>query len=54
VFIIYLNMLSAAKAWIEQGVMSPLIGLWWVHGAMLLLALMLLGVQNSVHKRIFR
>jgi len=54
VFIIYLNMLSAAKAWIEQGVISPMIGLWWVHGAMFLLAMVLLGVQNSVHKRIFR
>ncbi|MEJ2129353.1 MAG: LPS export ABC transporter permease LptF [Woeseiaceae bacterium] len=54
VFIIYLNMLSAARAWIEQGVVSPLVGLWWVHGAMLLFAAILLGVQNSVHKRIFR
>jgi lipopolysaccharide export system permease protein len=54
VFIIYLNMLSAAKAWIEQGAVSPMVGLWWVHGAMLLLALFLLGAQNSVHKRIFR
>jgi len=52
VFIIYLNMLSAAKAWIEQGSMSPLIGLWWVHLAVLLLALGMLGVQNSVHKRL--
>jgi lipopolysaccharide export system permease protein len=54
VFIIYLNMLGAAKAWIEQGVISPMIGLWWVHGAMLLLAIVLLGVQNAVHKKIFR
>jgi len=52
VFIIYLNMLSAAKAWIEQGSVSPLLGLWWVHGAMLLLALGMLGVQNSVHRRL--
>jgi lipopolysaccharide export system permease protein len=52
VFIIYLNMLSAAKAWIEQGSVSPLLGLWWVHGAVLLLALGMLGVQNSVHKRL--
>lgn len=52
VFIIYLNMLSAAKAWIEQGAVSPTLGLWWVHAAMLLLALGLLAVQNSVHKRI--
>jgi lipopolysaccharide export system permease protein len=52
VFIIYLNMLSAAKAWIEQGSVSPTVGLWWVHCAVLLLALVLLGVQNSVHKRL--
>jgi lipopolysaccharide export system permease protein len=52
IFIIYLNMLSASKAWIEQGSVSPLLGLWWVHGAMLLLALGMLGVQNSVHKRL--
>lgn len=54
VFIIYLNMLSAAKAWIEQGVVSPILGLWWVHGAMLLIALVLLAVQSSMHKKIFR
>ena len=52
VFIIYLNMLSAAKAWIEQGSVSPLFGLWWVHLAVLLLALGMLGVQNSMHKRL--
>jgi len=52
VFIIYLNMLSAAKSWIEQGSISPLLGLWWVHGVMLAVALGILGVQNSVHKRL--
>jgi lipopolysaccharide export system permease protein len=52
VFIIYLNMLSAAKAWIEQGSVSPMLGLWWVHGCMLLLAFGMLGVQNSVHRRL--
>ena len=54
VFIIYLNMLGAAKAWVEQGAVSPLLGLWWVHGAVLLFALSLLAVQNSLHKRIRR
>jgi len=52
VFIIYLNMLSATKAWIEQGTVSPLLGMWWVHGIFLLLALGMLGLQNSVHKRL--
>ena len=53
VFIIYLNMLSAAKAWIEQGSISPSFGLWWVHGAVLLFALGLLGKQNMIHRRIW-
>ncbi len=51
VFIIYLNMLSAAKAWIEQGTISPALGLWWVHGLALLYALVLLGQQDMIHRR---
>jgi lipopolysaccharide export system permease protein len=54
VFIIYLNMMSAAKAWIEQATISPALGIWWVHGVMLLFALSLLGVQNGMHKRLWR
>jgi lipopolysaccharide export system permease protein len=53
VFIIYLNMLSASKAWIEQGTLSPSLGLWWVHGAAFLFGLGLLGFQNMVHRKIF-
>ena len=52
VFIIYLNMLSASKAWIEQGTLSPSLGLWWVHGAVFLFALALLGFQNMIHLKI--
>ena len=52
VFIIYLNMLSAAKTWIEQGLVSPVLGLWWVHGVVLSFALGLLAVQNSVLRRL--
>ena len=54
VFIIYFNLLSAAKAWVEKGELEPAIGLWWVHGLFLLAALMLLGIQDQVHRRIFR
>ena len=46
-------MLSAAKAWVEQGEIAPALGLWWVHGSLLGLALMLLGWQNGWHRRIF-
>ena len=51
VFIIYLNMLSASKAWVEQGSLSPMIGLWWVHGVVFLCALGLLGKQNLIYRR---
>ncbi len=53
VFIIYLNMMSAAKSWVEQGSISPALGIWWVHGVVLLLLLTILAVQNGYHKRVF-
>jgi lipopolysaccharide export system permease protein len=54
VFIIYLNMMSAAKAWVEQSTISPALGIWWVHGAVLSFALILLAMQNGYHRRLFR
>lgn len=52
VFIIYFNLMSAGKAWIETGVVAPALGLWWAHGLMLSFALILIGAQNGVHRRI--
>ena len=54
VFIIYFNLLSAGKAWLEKGSVDATLGLWWVHGLMLSAALVLLGVQNSIHRRLWR
>jgi lipopolysaccharide export system permease protein len=54
VFIIYLNMMSAAKAWIEQSTISPALGIWWVHASVLVFALLLLAIQNGYHRRLFR
>jgi len=53
VFIIYFNMLSAGKAWLEQGTVAPIAGLWWVHGLMLSAGLGMLAVQNGLHRRMF-
>jgi lipopolysaccharide export system permease protein len=54
VFIIYLNMMSAARAWIEQASVPPEIGMWWVHAAVLVFALGLLAAQNGYPRRLFR
>jgi lipopolysaccharide export system permease protein len=53
VFIIYFNLMSAGKAWIEQGVVPATVGLWWVHAVMLSAALGMLAIQNGIHRRIF-
>jgi lipopolysaccharide export system permease protein len=53
VFIIYLNMMSAAKSWVEQGSISPALGIWWVHGVVLLMLITILAVQNGYHRRVF-
>jgi len=31
VYVIYANLLGAAKVWVEQGDAPPIVGLWWVH-----------------------
>ncbi|MDH4108908.1 MAG: LPS export ABC transporter permease LptF [Gammaproteobacteria bacterium] len=54
VFIIYFNLLSAGKAWLEKETLPAIVGIWWVHGLMLAVALGLLGLQNGVHRRLFR
>ena len=54
VFIIYFNLLSASKAWTEEATISPTLGLWWVHGCVLLFTALLLALQNGWHRRILR
>jgi lipopolysaccharide export system permease protein len=38
---VYSNLLSAAKVWVEKGDLPPLVGMWWVHAAVLALGLFL-------------
>lgn len=44
-YIIYVNFLFLAKAWMKRGVLTPALGMWWVHGLMLMFALFLIGQQ---------
>jgi lipopolysaccharide export system permease protein len=46
VYIVYSNLLSAAKAWLEKGDLPPVIGVWWVHAAALLLGLYLVNRES--------
>lgn len=41
IYIIYGNLLFLGKAWIFKGTINFNLGLWWVHGMMLLIALSL-------------
>jgi lipopolysaccharide export system permease protein len=53
-FIVYFNLLSAGKAWLETGTVEPVAGLWWAHALVLLGTLLLLAVQNGLFRRLFR
>jgi lipopolysaccharide export system permease protein len=41
VYFVYSNLLSAAKIWIEKGILPPILGVWWVHAAALAFGLYL-------------
>jgi len=47
IYIAYLNLLLLGKGWIAKGLMSQTVGLWWIHGSLLLLALVLLLAQKN-------
>ncbi len=45
-FIVYNNVLLIAKSALERGESSPIIGLWWVHLAMLLLIFIFYSIRH--------
>lgn len=46
VYIVYFNMLVVARHWVEQGSVTPVLGMWWVHAVMLSLVLGLVFVRS--------
>jgi lipopolysaccharide export system permease protein len=50
IYIIYIDLLFVSQSWIERGFLAPRIGLWWVHGLILLIGCGLF-MQNA---RLFR
>lgn len=45
IYVIYSNMLGIARNWVEDGVIPSSLGLWWIHGQMLIVVLVLLWPQ---------
>jgi lipopolysaccharide export system permease protein len=43
IYIVYANMMSIASVWVQKGVVSEWLGMWWVHGTAGFLALVLLA-----------
>jgi len=52
-YITYTNLLNVARAWLTKGDISPLVGLWWVHGIMLSIGLFMLFRQSGF-KHLFK
>jgi lipopolysaccharide export system permease protein len=45
IYLIYNNLLNIAKKWLEQGDISPQLGVWWVHGGLLLIIAILANIS---------
>jgi lipopolysaccharide export system permease protein len=41
IYLIYNNLLSISQKWIEQGEITPWLGIWWVHGILFMVILIL-------------
>ena len=54
IFIIYYNLLSAGKSWLENSIVPRGIGLWWIHALMLVFLFALLLKKNGYFRRLSR
>jgi lipopolysaccharide export system permease protein len=51
IYFLYLNLVSAGKVWIARGTLPAVLGLWWTHAAVALLALIVI-VGPGLAKRL--
>ncbi len=54
IYLIYNNMLNVAKKWVERGDVSPEIGVWWVHGILVLIIALLFYIPHWRNQRYYR
>ncbi len=53
-YIVYSNLLVVATNWLKKDMVSPFIGLWWVHILFLLLFMLLFSHQTGWLQRLYR
>jgi lipopolysaccharide export system permease protein len=46
IFVLYYNLMGVAEAWVKEGVVPPVIGMWWVAGLPVLLTAILLNSER--------
>jgi len=54
IYVVFSNLLNMARSWVHNGKVEPEIGMWWVHGVMLLLVIILLLQQTGIRHLLFR
>ena len=47
VYLIYTNLLSIGRVWLERGVVRDDVGMWWVHAVIALLGLLMLARESG-------
>lgn len=54
IYTIYIDLLFVAQSWVQKGMVGPTIGMWWVHGVMLLAGLSLTGFYLGWFSKLVR
>jgi lipopolysaccharide export system permease protein len=47
IYLIYTNLLSIARVWVERGVVGDGVGMWWVHATVALVGLWMLAREGG-------
>ena len=47
VYVIYVDLLSITRLWVERGVISDDVGMWWVHAVVMLFGLLMLARESG-------
>jgi len=54
IYFLYLNLVSAGKVWISRGTVPAVLGLWWTHAVVVLLALAVIVGPNLANRLRYR